>query len=63
MFEIGKKVRLGGVTGTIVGWRFDEDEGEVWIVDLAGVRCECSTNELVNGYPPHEWEASCGRNY
>lgn len=58
MYEIGDKVRLGGITGKIVDWYFDE--GDVWVVDLAGVRCECSTNELLNGYPPHEWEVSCG---
>jgi hypothetical protein len=58
MFKIGDKVRLGGITGKIVDWYFDE--GDVWIVDLAGVRCECSTTELNNGYMPHEWEVACG---
>jgi uncharacterized protein YcgI (DUF1989 family) len=58
MFEVGDTVRLGGISGKIVGWYFDE--GDVWIVDLCGVRCECSTNELVNGLPPHEWERACG---
>jgi hypothetical protein len=58
MFEIGDKVRMGGISGKIVGWYFDE--GDVWVVDLAGVRCECSTQEILNGYMPHEWEASCG---
>lgn len=59
MYSVGDKVRMGGITGTIVGWYYDE--GDVWIVDLSGVRCECSTNELRHGYPPSEWEAACGR--
>ncbi len=33
MFEIGDKVRLGGISGVIVGWYFDE--GNVWEVELA----------------------------
>lgn len=57
MFEVGDKVRLGGITGTIVGWF--HDEGDVWIVDLGGVRCECSTQNLINGFPPAEWERAC----
>jgi len=59
--EIGNIVRLGGIRGKIVSWYFDE--GDVWVVDLAGVMCECSTNEIKNGYPPSEWEASCGKSY
>lgn len=61
MYEVGDSVRLGGITGKIVRWYFDE--GDVWVVDLAGVMVECSTNELVNRYPPSEWEASCGKAY
>jgi hypothetical protein len=58
MFEIGDSVRMGGITGKIVGWFFDE--GDIWVVDLAGVRCECSTQEILNGFMPHEWEVACG---
>jgi len=61
MYEIGDKVRMGGITGKIVNWFFDE--GDVWVVNLGGVVCECSTSEIENGYPPAEWEAACGRDY
>lgn len=57
MFSIGDSVRMGGITGKIVNWFFDE--GDVWVVNLGGVICECSTREILNGYPPAEWEAAC----
>lgn len=57
MYEIGDKVRLGGITGKIVDWYFDE--GDVWVVDLSGVQCECGTTELQKGYMPYEWEVAC----
>jgi len=59
MYEIGDSVRMGGITGKIVNWFFDE--GDVWVVNLGGVICECSTTEIENGYAPAEWEAACGR--
>jgi hypothetical protein len=61
MYEIGDSVRMGGITGKIVNWFFDE--GDVWVVNLAGVICECSTNEIENGYAPAEWETACGKAY
>jgi hypothetical protein len=59
MFSIGDSVRMGGITGKIVNWFFDE--GDVWVVNLGGVICECSTSEIQNGYPPAEWETACGK--
>jgi hypothetical protein len=61
MFEIGDSVRMGGITGKIVNWFFDE--GDVWVVNLGGVICECSTTEIENGYAPAEWEAACGKSF
>lgn len=44
MFEIGDKVNVGGASGQIVGWYFDE--GNVWVVDLCGTLIDFCESEL-----------------
>lgn len=68
--KIGDSVRMGGIKGTIVDHYFDAPcvpfdhcDSDIWIVDLGGVRCECSTREIQMGLVPHEWEVACGRDY
>lgn len=55
----GEKVRIGGISGEIVGSYISEEE-EVFIVDLGGVFCEMGLEAIRKGYPPHEWEVACG---
>ena len=45
MFEIGDKVAVGGFSGVIVGWYFDE--GNVWEVELV----DGSTIEMADDIP------------
>jgi len=43
-FALGDKVKVNGMVGEIVLWRFDE--GDVWHVELDGQVCECYNEEM-----------------
>lgn len=60
--KIGERVRIGGLSGVITDSYLDEDE-EIFIVDLGGVRCEMGLEALLKGYPPHEWEVATGKSW
>lgn len=57
--KVGNKVRLGGITGVVTGHRHENGE-DIWIVDLQGVSCECTTRCIEMGWPASEWERACG---